>query len=60
MAHADGTLGPRATGALPAGEDAFARIFLPLGYQLAGVYPLDQLKMTGRTYAHADAPEDIP
>lgn len=48
------------TGALPAGEDAFTRIFLPLGYQLAGVYPLDRLKMTGRAYAHADAPEDIP
>jgi uncharacterized glyoxalase superfamily metalloenzyme YdcJ len=47
-------------GALPAGEDAFTRIFLLLGYQLAGVYPLDRLKMTGRTYAHADAPEDIP
>ena len=48
------------TGALPAGEDAFTRIFLPLGYRLAGVYPLDRLKMTGRAYAHADAPEDIP
>lgn len=48
------------TGALPAGEDAFTRILLPLGYQLAGVYPLDRLKMTGRAYAHADAPADIP
>jgi hypothetical protein len=48
------------TGALPSGEDAFTRIFLPLGYRLAGVYPLDRLKMTGRAYAHADAPEDIP
>lgn len=48
------------TGALPAGEDAFTRIFLPLGYRLAGVYPLDRLKMTGRAYTHADAPEDIP
>jgi hypothetical protein len=51
-------LGP--TGALPPGEDAFTRIFLPLGYQLAGVYPLDRLKMTGRAYMHADAPEEIP
>ena len=51
-------LGP--TGALPPGEDAFTRIFLPLGYQTAGVYPLDRLKMTGRAYMHADAPEEIP
>lgn len=48
------------TGALPAGEDAFTRILTPLGYRLAGVYPLDRLKMTGRAYAHADAPQDIP
>lgn len=52
---------PRATtGALPAGEEAFTRILQPLGYVLAGVYPLDRLKMTGRAYAHADAPQDIP
>lgn len=48
------------TGALPPGEAAFTRIFLPLGYELAAVYPLDRLKMTGRAYAHADFPEDIP
>ncbi|EQB32222.1 2-oxoadipate dioxygenase/decarboxylase family protein [Sphingobium ummariense] len=48
------------TGALPAGEDAFTRIFLPLGYEMAAVYPLDRLRMTGRAYRHADAPEDIP
>lgn len=48
------------TGALPAGEQAFTRIFLPLGYRLAGIYPLDRLSMTGRAYAHQDLPESIP
>jgi hypothetical protein len=48
------------TGALPPGEQAFVRIFTALGYQLAGVYPLDNLGMTGRAYAHADFPEAIP
>ena len=47
------------TGALPAGEAAFTRIFLPLGYELAGLYPLDRIKMTGRVYAHADDAEGI-
>jgi hypothetical protein len=51
-------LGP--TGALPAGEAAFVRLFEPLGYALAGVYPLDRLGMTGRAYAHQDAPEHVP
>lgn len=44
------------TGALPGGEDAFARIFVPLGYRMATIYPLDRLKMTGRAYTHADHP----
>lgn len=48
------------TGALPGGEAAFTRIFLPLGYVLAGEYPLPRLKMTGRAYAHADHPAAIP
>lgn len=48
------------TGALPAGADAFARILEPLGYVCAGVYPLERLRMTGRAYAQADLPEDIP
>jgi len=48
------------TGALPPGEEAFTRIFLPLGYEMAALYPLDRLKMTGRAYRHADAPEAIP
>lgn len=49
-----------ATGALPGGEDAFTRIFLPLGYEMAALYPLDRLRMTGRAYRHIDMPEDIP
>jgi hypothetical protein len=48
------------TGALPAGEKAFTRILEPLGYRIAGVYPLGRLKMTGRAYAHADHAETIP
>ncbi|MEJ7933747.1 DUF1338 family protein [Sphingobium sp. AN558] len=48
------------TGALPPGEDAFTRILLPLGYEMAAVYPLDRLRMTGRAYRHIDAPETIP
>lgn len=48
------------TGALPAGHLAFARILEPLGYMMAGLYPLDRLKMTGRAYAHLDHPEAIP
>lgn len=50
----------RPTGALPGGEDAFTRILKPLGYDLAGTYPLPRLRMTGRSYAHADAPDLIP
>ncbi|MEC3910845.1 DUF1338 domain-containing protein [Sphingobium sp. CR2-8] len=48
------------TGALPGGEDAFTRIFLPLGYEMAAIYPLDRLRMTGRAYRHRDFPEAIP
>jgi hypothetical protein len=48
------------TGALPAGEMAFARILIPLGYEVAEIYPLPKLRMTGRAYRHADAPEAIP
>lgn len=48
------------TGALPAGQLAFARILEPLGYRVADLYPLDRLKMTGRAYAHLDLPDAIP
>ncbi len=46
-------------GDLPGGTAAFGRILEPLGYAVAGVYPLDRLRMTGRAYAHRDFPEDI-
>lgn len=46
-------------GALPPGEGAFTRILRPLGFRLNGRYPLDKLGMTGRAYAHEDAPDEI-
>ncbi|HEY1125365.1 MAG TPA: DUF1338 family protein [Sphingobium sp.] len=48
------------TGALPAGHAAFARLLEPLGYEVAGLYPLPRLRMTGRAYAHRDLPEAVP
>lgn len=48
------------TGALPNGYLAFARILEPLGYTMAGVYPLPRLHMTGRAFAHKDLPDTIP
>lgn len=47
-------------GDLPRGQEAFRRLLEPLGYRVAGTYPLPRLKMTGRAYAHLDAPEQIP
>jgi len=46
-------------GSLPAGQEAITRILRPLGYALNGVYPLERLRMTGRSHAQADYPEDI-
>jgi uncharacterized glyoxalase superfamily metalloenzyme YdcJ len=46
-------------GALPAGEEAITRILRPLGYALRGVYPLERLKMTGRSHAQAEYPEEL-
>lgn len=48
------------TGALPRGHHAFARILEPLGYAIAGIYPLPALSMTGRAYVHRDLPETVP
>ncbi|MCK6442205.1 DUF1338 domain-containing protein [Elstera cyanobacteriorum] len=47
------------TGALPRGQAALVRLLTPLGYRQNGHYPLDRLKMTGRSYAQVDFPEDI-
>ena len=46
-------------GALPAGEEAITRILRPLGYALNGVYPLERLKMTGRSHAQVEYPEAL-
>ena len=46
-------------GALPPGEYAFTRILEPLGYRLNGLFPLDRIGMTGRSYAHQDCPDQI-
>ena len=46
-------------GSLPRGERAVTRLLEPLGYVLKGTYPLDRLKMTGRSYAQAEYPEEI-
>jgi len=47
------------SGALPPGEAAFTRILKPLGFVLNGTYPLDRIKMTGRSYKHLDATDEI-
>ncbi len=46
-------------GALPAGEEAILRLLRPLGYSRRAVYPLERLKMTGRSYAQGEMPEEI-
>ena len=46
-------------GSLPAGQESIVRILRPMGYALNGTYPLDRLKMTGRSYAQVDFPEEI-
>lgn len=46
-------------GALPIGQEAITRVLRPLGYALNGTYPLERLKMTGRSYAQVDYPEEI-
>jgi hypothetical protein len=46
-------------GKLLSGEAAITRILHPLGYALNGVYPLERLKMTGRSHAQTDYPEDL-
>ncbi|NYF80072.1 2-oxoadipate dioxygenase/decarboxylase family protein [Granulicella arctica] len=53
------TVALQGMGGLPAGEDAITRILRPLGYALNGVYPLERLKMTGRSHAHAEYPEEL-
>jgi hypothetical protein len=52
--------GSGATGKLPPGVESFSRILEPLGYHVAGVYPLEKLRMTGRGFAHREFPETMP
>ncbi|MEC5216467.1 hypothetical protein RCH09_001419 [Actimicrobium sp. GrIS 1.19] len=47
-------------GALPSGETAFTRLLEPLGYRLNGIFPLDRIGMTGRSYVQQDCPDQIP
>jgi len=53
------TVAMEGMGALPAGQESITRILRPLGYALNGVYPLERLRMTGRSHAQADYPEEI-
>ncbi|OZG71910.1 DUF1338 domain-containing protein [Hahella sp. CCB-MM4] len=45
--------------ALPSGYKAFSRILEPLGFEMAGEYPLSKLKMCGFVYCHSDLPQSI-
>lgn len=47
------------SGGLPPGEAALTRVLRPLGYRMSGHYPLERLKMTGRSWAHEDFPDTI-
>ena len=53
------TIAMAGMGPLPAGQESITRILRPLGYALNGVYPLERLRMTGRSYAQVDFPEEI-
>jgi hypothetical protein len=46
-------------GDLPVGITAFTRILEPLGFYINGHYPLERLKMTGRSLTHRDYPAHI-
>ncbi len=53
------TIAMAGMGNLPTGQESITRILTPLGYALNGVYPLERLRMTGRSYAQVDFPEEI-
>ena len=48
------------TGWLPPGAELFRRLLIPLGYREVGRYPMPRISMTGRVFAHADLPEQLP
>jgi hypothetical protein len=47
------------SGELPPGEASITRVLRALGYRHLGTYPLEKLKMTGRSWCHEDLPEQI-
>ncbi|MES2978961.1 MAG: DUF1338 family protein [Pseudomonadota bacterium] len=47
------------SGDLPPGEASLTRVLRALGYQHNGTYPLEKLRMTGRSWCHQDIPEGI-
>ena len=53
------TVAMEGMGQLPAGQAAITRILEPLGYRVNGLYPLEKLRMTGRSWAQADDKEGI-
>jgi hypothetical protein len=53
------TVALTANGDLPSGIAAFTRILEPLGFYINGHYPLERLKMTGRSMTHKDYPQHI-
>jgi hypothetical protein len=53
------TIAMAGMGSLPGGQESITRILRPLGYALNGVYPLERLRMTGRSHTQVDFPEEI-
>ncbi len=53
------TVAVEGMGEIPAGEEAITRVLRPLGYAQNGTYPLERLKMTGRSHAQAEYPQEL-
>ncbi len=53
------TVALQGMGELPAGQEAITRVLRPLGFALNGTYPLERLKMTGRSHAQAEYPQEL-
>ncbi|MGH9124381.1 MAG: DUF1338 domain-containing protein, partial [Acidimicrobiales bacterium] len=47
-------------GSLPPGQESVTRVLSALGYEHRQTYDLARLHMTGRSWAQADLPADIP
>jgi len=48
------------TGALPEGQRSLTRALEALGYVQRETYDLSRLRMTGRSWCHADLPQHVP